>query len=73
LGASAQADPRLVDQLGDAQPPASRQAVAASLSPPGESSLDELGVDPSELAKFGLNALNRRLAIIGVPLDPDAR
>jgi ribonucleoside-diphosphate reductase beta chain len=48
-------------------------AVAASLSPPGESSLDELGVDPDELAKFGLTALNRRLAIIGAPLDPDAR
>jgi ribonucleoside-diphosphate reductase beta chain len=47
-------------------------AVAASLSPPGERSLDELGVDPSELAKFGLDALNRRLVIIGVPLDPAA-
>ena len=44
-------------------------AVAASLSPPGESSLDELGVDPGELAKFGLDALNRRLAIIGAPLS----
>jgi len=44
-------------------------AVAASVSPPGERSLDEQGVDPSELAKFGLDALNRRLAIIGVPLD----
>jgi len=43
-------------------------AVAASLSPPGEGSLDELGVDPGELAKFGLDALNRRLAIIGVSL-----
>lgn len=48
-------------------------AVAASLSPPGEASLGELGLDPGELAKFGLNALNRRLAIIGVPLDPDAQ
>jgi ribonucleoside-diphosphate reductase beta chain len=45
-------------------------AVAASLSPPGESSLDELGLDRGELAKFGLDALSRRLAIIGVPLDP---
>ena len=44
-------------------------AMAASLSPPGEGSLDELGVESGELAKFGLDALNRRLAIIGVSLE----
>ena len=43
-------------------------AVAASLSPPGESSLEELGVETGELAKFGLDALTRRLSIIGVSL-----
>jgi ribonucleoside-diphosphate reductase beta chain len=43
-------------------------AVAASLSPPGEGSLEELGVEAGELAKFGLDALGRRLGIIGAPL-----
>jgi ribonucleoside-diphosphate reductase beta chain len=44
-------------------------AVAASLSPPGDSSLEELGVKSGELAEFGLGALTRRLSIIGVSLD----
>jgi ribonucleoside-diphosphate reductase beta chain len=43
-------------------------AVAASLNPPGDGSLDELGVEAGDLAKFGLDALNRRLALIGVSL-----
>jgi ribonucleoside-diphosphate reductase beta chain len=44
-------------------------AVAAALNPPGEGSLAELGVDAGELAKFGLDALQRRLAIVGVSLE----
>ncbi len=43
--------------------------VAQSLSPPGEGALDALGVDDGELARFGLDALNRRLAIVGAPLS----
>jgi ribonucleoside-diphosphate reductase beta chain len=44
-------------------------AVAESLSPPGEGSLDLLGIEAGALAEFGLGALNRRLAVIGVPLS----
>lgn len=43
--------------------------VAESLSPPGEGALEVLDVDDGALAKFGLDALNRRLKIIGVSLD----
>ena len=43
--------------------------VAESLSPPGEGALDVLDVDDGALARFGLDALNRRLKIIGVSLD----
>jgi ribonucleoside-diphosphate reductase beta chain len=43
--------------------------VAESLSPPGEGALEVLDVDDGALAKFGLDALNRRLRIIGVSLD----
>jgi ribonucleoside-diphosphate reductase beta chain len=43
--------------------------VAAALQPPGEGAFDALGIDEGGLAEFGLGALNRRLAIIGVPLD----
>lgn len=42
--------------------------VAQSLSPPGEGALDALGVEAGALAEFGLSALNRRLAVIGVSL-----
>jgi ribonucleoside-diphosphate reductase beta chain len=42
--------------------------VAQTLSPPSDGALDALGVDDGELAKFGLGALNRRLAVIGVTL-----
>jgi len=42
--------------------------VAATLQPPGDGAFDALGVDQSALAEFGLHALNRRLAIIGVSL-----
>ena len=42
--------------------------VAQSLSPPGEGALDILGVETGALAEFGLNALNRRLSLIGASL-----
>ena len=42
--------------------------VAQSLSPPGDGALDALGVEEGALAEFGLDALNRRLAVIGVSL-----
>ena len=43
--------------------------VAESVSPPGEGAFDALGVEPGALAEFGLNALTRRLQIVGVSLD----
>ena len=43
-------------------------AVADSVSPPSEGASDVLGVADGELAQYGLNALNRRLALIGVSL-----
>ena len=43
--------------------------VARTLSPPGEGTFDALGVEPGALAEFGLGALNRRLALIGVSLQ----
>ena len=50
---------RLVDLL---------PAVAESVSPPSEGAWDVLGVADGELAQYGLNALNRRRAVIGVSL-----
>jgi ribonucleoside-diphosphate reductase beta chain len=47
-------------------------AVADSLSPPTDGAFDELGIDEGELAAFGLNALNRRLTLIGVSLAKSA-
>jgi ribonucleoside-diphosphate reductase beta chain len=52
---------RLVDLL---------PAVAESVSPPSEGAWDILGVEDGELGQFGLNALTRRLKMIGVTLDP---
>jgi ribonucleoside-diphosphate reductase beta chain len=52
------------DQVRDLLP-----AVAESISPPGEGAWDLLGVEPGALAEFGLGALNRRLALVGAPLD----
>jgi ribonucleoside-diphosphate reductase beta chain len=52
---------RLVDLL---------PAVAESLSPPGNGAWRILGVEEGELGRFGLNALTRRLNVIGVPLGP---
>ena len=45
--------------------------VAETVAPPSEGAFDALGVDDGALAEFGLNALNRRLSIIGVSLDPN--
>jgi ribonucleoside-diphosphate reductase beta chain len=47
-------------------------AVAESVSPPSEGAWDILGVEDGELGQFGLNALTRRLKIVGVSLDPAA-
>jgi ribonucleoside-diphosphate reductase beta chain len=44
-------------------------AVAASISPPSAGAWDLLGVEEGGLAEFALGALNRRLALIGAPLD----
>jgi ribonucleoside-diphosphate reductase beta chain len=43
-------------------------AVAESVAPPSLDAFDALGVDDGELAAFGLNALSRRLKLIGVSL-----
>ena len=44
-------------------------AVAESVSPPGEGAWDLLGVEDGALAAYGLDALTRRLEIIGAPLS----
>jgi ribonucleoside-diphosphate reductase beta chain len=44
-------------------------AVAESISPPSEGAWDLLGVEEGALAEFALGALNRRLALIGAPLN----
>ena len=43
-------------------------AVAESVSPPSEGAWDVLGVEDGELGAYGLNALTRRLKLIGAPL-----
>jgi ribonucleoside-diphosphate reductase beta chain len=47
-------------------------AVAESVSPPSESAWDVLGVGDGALAEYGMNALTRRLKIIGVTLGQAA-
>jgi hypothetical protein len=42
--------------------------VAESVSPPSEGAWDGLGVEDGELGAYGLNALARRLNVIGVSL-----
>jgi hypothetical protein len=42
--------------------------VAESVSPPSEGAWDVLGVEDGALREYGLNALMRRLKIIGVSL-----
>jgi ribonucleoside-diphosphate reductase beta chain len=44
-------------------------AVAESISPPSEGAWDVLGVEEGALGEFALGALNRRLGLIGAPLD----
>jgi ribonucleoside-diphosphate reductase beta chain len=44
-------------------------AAAETLSPTDRDFSDAIGVEPGELAEYGLGALNRRLAVIGAPLD----
>jgi ribonucleoside-diphosphate reductase beta chain len=46
-------------------------AVAESVSPPSEGAWDILGVGDGELGQFGLNALTRRLKLIGVSLQAE--
>ncbi len=43
-------------------------AMAGTLQPPGEADLDFLGIEEGELARYGLDALNRRLSLIGISL-----
>ena len=47
-------------------------AVAESVSPPSEGAWDVLGVEDGALGEYGLNALTRRLKLIGVSLDQAA-
>jgi ribonucleoside-diphosphate reductase beta chain len=61
------ADPAMADVVRD-QIKALLPAVAETVSPPSEGAFDALGVDDGALAEFGLGALNRRLALIGVSL-----
>jgi ribonucleoside-diphosphate reductase beta chain len=42
--------------------------VAESMAPPSEGAWDVLGVEDGALAEFALNALNRRLTIVGAAL-----
>ena len=44
-------------------------ASIESVSPPSEGAWDILGVEDGELGRFGLNALTRRLNIVGVSLE----
>jgi hypothetical protein len=43
-------------------------AVAETLKPPDNGSLDALGVGPEEVQQFALTTLQRRLKIIGISL-----
>jgi ribonucleoside-diphosphate reductase beta chain len=67
LRQAVQADPRMAEvvrkRILDLLP-----AVAESVSPPSEGAWDVLGVEDGALGQFGLNALTRRLKIIGVSL-----
>ena len=62
------ADPKMADVIRD-QIKELLPAVAESISPPSEGAWDVLGVEDGALAEFALGALNRRLALIGAPLD----
>jgi ribonucleoside-diphosphate reductase beta chain len=43
-------------------------AMAGTLKPPGDGALDVLGIEDGELARYGLDALNRRLTLVGITL-----
>ena len=43
--------------------------VGQALDPPSEGAFEALGVEPGGLAEFGLNTLNRRLALLGISLN----
>jgi ribonucleoside-diphosphate reductase beta chain len=62
------ADPAMADVIRD-QIRELLPAVAESISPPSEGAWDVLGVEEGALAEFAVGALNRRLALIGAPLD----
>ncbi len=62
------ADPQMADVISD-QIKELLPAVAESISPPSEGAWDVLGVEEGTLGEFALGALNRRLALIGAPLD----
>lgn len=71
LRSAVQADPEMAEvvkrRLLDLLP-----AVAESVSPPSEGAWDVLGVEDGALGAYGLNALTRRLKIIGVSLEQAA-
>jgi ribonucleoside-diphosphate reductase beta chain len=62
------ADPAMADVIRE-QIKELLPAVAESISPPSEGAWDILGVEEGALAEFAVGALNRRLALIGAPLD----
>jgi ribonucleoside-diphosphate reductase beta chain len=62
------ADPAMAEVIRD-QIKVLLPAVAESISPPSEGAWDVLDVEDGALAEFALGALNRRLALVGAPLD----
>jgi len=62
------ADPGMADVIRD-QITELLPAVAESISPPSEGAWDVLDAEEGALAEFALGALNRRLTLIGAPLD----
>jgi ribonucleoside-diphosphate reductase beta chain len=61
-------DPGMADVIRD-QIKELLPAVAESISPPSEGAWDVLGLEEGAFAEFALGALNRRLGLIGAPLD----
>jgi ribonucleoside-diphosphate reductase beta chain len=61
-------DPGMADAIRD-QIKELLPAVAESISLPSEGGWDVLGLEQGALAEFALGALNRRLGLIGAPLD----
>ena len=71
LQSAVEEDPAMADvvrrRLFDLLP-----AVAESVAPPSDGAWDVLGVADGELGAYGLNALTRRLKLIGVSLENGA-